>query len=105
MKEYKLEPKTKGVSGHVLLSLPSYLERLKMLKEAGVNQGEVSASEMDTVIVLMEKIPQFVKEIKVTIDGDKIESFDDLGMYQLGTQVINEIMGVLAGGIPAKGKI
>ena len=105
MRQYTLEPKTKGVSGRVVINLPTYAERLKFAKEAGVSGDDLSGDPgLGIMIGMLEKIHPFIEKIDLDVDGEKIDTFEELEMYQKGTLVINEIIAVVTGGIPSKGK-
>lgn len=105
MKTFKFEPKTPGFTGHVEVRMPSYAERLGIVSAMGLKvdpqSGEVDATaqDMDGLAAMIEKIPEFVKSVKLQYGETKITSYEDLETYNEGIAVCNEIMKLLTEGV------
>jgi hypothetical protein len=97
------DPKSKlaGVDGYVLIKVPNYVERLKMMEAQGLS-GSADGTNLKTIIKVVETCNKFIVNVDCSIDGEKITSFEDLGVFQKGCIVINHIFSILAGGIPSK---
>ena len=105
MKELKYEVKAKGWSGHVMIDMPSYKEKLAILKEVNIKVGAGGAvasddNAMEMVEKLYAKMEKLVKAVDLVHEGGtEVKSLDDLGYYAEGQEVIQEIQGVLTQGI------
>lgn len=89
-----------GVDGIVLIKVPNYVERLKIMDAQGLKAG--GETDIKAIIKIVETCSKYIVKVEAKIDGQVIDSFDELGMFQKGVTIINHIFSVLAGGIPSK---
>lgn len=91
--------------GTVKLTVPSYVERLRIMKELNfkVVDGKVESNEdtLEKLAMSVEKLEKFIKEvlIKVKSTGEILTSVDDLGAFQEGAVVISELTAYLSRGV------
>lgn len=104
MKEFKLDVtkiagmgKFDGISGHLIIKVPSMKERLAMMKDSEIKSSNVG---MDEVVKLMEASALCVSSVDVDYLGEKYTSFEDLGYYEFGSVIVNYVSGVVMNGIP-----
>jgi len=98
MLEYKYIPSSEEITGHMIIRVPSVKERLTLIKEAGINAK--GANEMDTMVKLMDKVNDYVKEMDITKGDVNCKDFDSLSHYDFGMEIINEVSTILMSGIP-----
>jgi hypothetical protein len=78
LKEYE------GITGEIVLSVPTYMERLKLIKGCGFRmdaKGEVGLGDedgFDAFIKLVESSKKYYKKVDVKIDEVRIRNFDGL---------------------------
>ena len=102
MKEFKFLPKVDGVTGHVLLKVPGYMERMKIAQKAGISsEGNI---DIDKVMALMGEMQKYILSVDIKVGTEKCTDIEDLGMYQAGVECINACVAVLSGGIPTPKK-
>lgn len=98
---YKHEIKG-SLEGFVSLEMPKYLERIEIMKSLSfeTKDGEVeSAKRVEPAIKLYAMLEKHVREVSLKHGELEIKSLDDLGYYQDGVKVINELGAVLIGGV------
>jgi hypothetical protein len=104
LKEYTYTPQISGIKGSLLLKVPSYVERLKIIKEQGIGLTDANNIDIDNVIKMFELAQKYILKVDIEMGKEKIKDLEELGMYQKGVEVINGAVGILAGGIPSEGK-
>lgn len=92
--------------GSVSISVPSYSERLRLMKSLNfkvAEDGKVEANEdtLEKIACSVDKLSEHVKSvsIKVKSSGESINSLDDLGVYQEGAQVLSDLTVYLTRGL------
>jgi hypothetical protein len=111
VKEFDYKPKTMKdgnllFEGIVKLKVPSYYERLELIKKVNFQsneKGEVENNKhyIDSLIKLAMLTKDFIKEVDVlrVEDGFKYVSFDDLSFDKDGSLLIEEIGHAVLNGI------
>jgi hypothetical protein len=103
--DYKLEiVSVEGMSGYVILKVPSMKERLQMLKESGIS-GVSDGAGLETLIKMMDKLGDFVKEVNLKYEEYEFGDLETLGHYAFGMAAYTEIASVIMNGIPAGKKL
>lgn len=91
--------------GSVEMSIPSFSERMKILKEINYKSesGQVDASSdnLDKFSKSVEKVKELVGSVNIKIksSGEEIKTLDDLSYYNEGTAVLVELTGLMQSGI------
>jgi len=91
--------------GMIEISVPSYVERLRIMKELNfkVVDGKVETNEdtLEKMALQVEKLGTFVKSVNVKMkkSGGNITSLDELGFYNEGATVIMELSGYISRGL------
>lgn len=99
--EYKFKPKDEYIEGYILVKIPSFMERMKILQKAGVSDLDQNVSKMFEILEACSK--NFI-EINIEIDGNKCHDLDSLTSYEGGLQTVFEALGVIIGGVPNEKK-
>jgi hypothetical protein len=100
MLDYKLEISgIDEVSGHVIVKVPSMKERLKLLKDAGVNDKN-SELGMDLVIQMMDRVSEFVKSAEIKVGDQKFSDLEAIGHYAFAMEIFQQVSAVIMNGIP-----
>ena len=103
MKEMTYKVKADGWKGTVVINMPSYKEKLAILKEmkikVGANGAEAVDDPMEFAERLFEKAESMVKSVDLSFGGEKFKDLDSLGYYAEGQAVLNELQGILTQGI------
>lgn len=104
MKEYTHEIKTEGLRGWVKVNVPSFRERLAMLKELGINVsgdgasfgdvGDLGVKALDKVNELLVDMEVFAGEVKFTK-----ENLGEFEYYTAFNEFLAEMQGLLFNGI------
>jgi len=96
----------KYFEGVIKIKLPSYKERLELIKslKLGVDSsGDVNShsERFDSAIELLTIVESHVISVDLVQLSDEsvINSLDDLGYSQEGSQVINDLGNMLVGGV------
>ena len=92
--------KIQSMKGTVIVQVPNYVERLKLMEQAGLSK--MDSKDFGAVIKIVELAQKHAISVDVEADGEKINNFEDLGIFQEGVAVINYIFSILVGGIPLK---
>lgn len=92
--------KLTGVDGSLIVKVPNYIERLKLLDEQGISGKQEDG--LKSAIKIVELAGKYVIKTDAVIDGEEIKSFEDLGIFEQGVKIINHVFSILANGIPAK---
>lgn len=99
-------PKGEVFEGYVMIRMPKFKERLALIKGLGIStdeKGEVGMNDDS-----LEKAAQLVGiahehvesvQLKHVESGIEFSSMDDLDMYEEGTQLIQEIAGMVINGV------
>lgn len=97
MKLYKHEFKgIDGVKGYVVLRMPTFAERMSISREVTTN-GEV---DLDKAMGLIEKVPEYIEEIKVSVYEQDCKTFEEISYYDVAIPMVSELMTVLIQGLP-----
>ena len=102
MKLFEYVPK-KDFEGSIVLKVPQYKERLKLLKECnfklGAN-GDIinNDSQFDSIEKLAEITEKHIEKVNLTCNGNEIKSVEDLGYYAEGVELLNEVGGLILNG-------
>lgn len=103
MKQLEFIPKTEGFSGSIVLEIPSYKEKLAILKEVGVKVGkdgvDSGSDPMELVGKLYAEMEKRVKSVNLKYGEVEFKSLDDLGYYAESQAVIQELQAILTGGM------
>jgi hypothetical protein len=102
MKEIKYIPTVEGFSGYIILNLPGHEERTRKALMLGNDQDKVKST-----MTFFANVKEHTKEVNLTFgegeDAVSFSSIDELGYYEEGFEVINELGLVLTKG-PKLGK-
>lgn len=108
MLEHKYDIKEDGFDGYVKIKVPSYRDRMKMMQEMNLKISANGELEQGNIIESLDKLyvvlADHVSEVKVKYGEHNFEDLDELGSYQEGTAVINELTQVLMSGLSLSGK-
>lgn len=104
MKQFIYKVKEKGFSGEIVLDVPSYKEKLAIIKSLNMKVSkdgieEASVDPMEMAEKLFETMEKYVKKVDLEYAGEKFSSVDELGYYEVGQKVIQEIQHVLTNGM------
>jgi len=107
MKLYKFEPKelysldgeklSSPFTGYVELQIPTYKERLTLVKEVGMFDEKQAMNNLDKMFEIVESR---VKEVKMKYGNEEFNSLDELSYYSEGSLIINECGKIILQGIP-----
>lgn len=109
MKKYRYSPETittiegatikSPFSGFVEVEIPSYTERMDILKSLNFSDKDgINVESGQKVIKLVEK---HVVNVSLSFgESEKINSLEELGYYKEGTELINGISAIIVQGIP-----
>lgn len=93
-------------SGYVKIKIPRYKERIKRLREMGLQgeDGKLEASMADRVSQaekMLDLVEEHVTEVKLEVIATKrkIGSLEELEIYKEGAEFINKIGGAILGGV------
>lgn len=90
--------------GEIKLDLPSYKERIQMVKALNFktenNKAEVGDNNIDEALKVLDLVEKHVKAVDLvrSADGLEFKSLEDLGYDSDGSELINEIGRVILGG-------
>lgn len=109
MKEISYNPKDLSADcpfeGKITLKVPSYKERLEMIKQlnfkvGGSGEMEPQTSKMDSAIDMVDLLEKHIAcvDLKAS-DGSEVKSVDELGYWVEGAKLINDLANILLGGI------
>lgn len=102
MKLFEYKPK-KHFEGMITIKVPQYKERIKLLKECNFklsNDGDLQADneQFDSVEKLLEITEKHIEKVALVHDKKEINSVEDLGYYVEGTELLNEVGGLILNG-------
>lgn len=109
MLEIKFEPKTPGFTGHMQVLAPSYVEKLRLMKELGFGMDEENKidlskfekmSTLDKAEIVLSKAVPFIKSVHLKYEETTV--VDDVKMlehYEQGIHVIMEVFTFLCQGL------
>ena len=99
MKTFDYKPQNESFEGIVKVDLPTYKERIDLVKQIGTDITEANAiNKAGDILKLVEK---HVVSVDLThANGAKFKSLDDLGYYKEGSEIVNELGMVVLNGIP-----
>lgn len=108
MKEFKYVPKAdSGFKGSVVVSVPKYKKRMSLLRECNFKMSkggelETGLEQFDSLDKLISITEDHVVSVSLTYDNvdetSLIESIEDLGYYQEGVELINELGNLILSG-------
>lgn len=87
----------------ITLKVPQYRERLKLLKECNFqvsNEGELNAGQgqFDSLEKLVEITEKHIEKVDLKFEDQEIKSIEELGYYTEGTELLNEVGGLILNG-------
>jgi hypothetical protein len=108
MKVYKYEPKMIGTpegevessfDGCIEVEIPTYRERLDLVKSMNIDPKNAN---IDHAVGLIVEVEKRIKSVNLNLKNtnEKITTFEELGYYQQGSAIINEIGRFIISGIP-----
>lgn len=102
MKLFEYVPK-KNFTGVIVLKVPQYKERIKLLKECNFKlgaEGEVTNNneQFDSIEKLAEITEKHIERVDLKMNDQEIKSIEDLGYYAEGVELINEVGGLVLNG-------
>jgi len=107
MKAYEYKPGTikslegeevqSPFKGSVEIQVPTYKERLEILKGLDIKKDEIDISQGHKMIALVEK---HVSKVDLKAGKESYKSVEDLGYCREGTELINHIGSIVVSGIP-----
>lgn len=114
MKIFKLTPE--GFEGHIEILLPTYADRLQYAAEAnfkigkaedGQNQVEINKENLLSMVNIMKKVPEHIKDVKIKHieSGMEFNSKEDMLSDSIFDSVMQEIAGILLNGVRLGGKL
>lgn len=102
---YQLKEET-GFKGIIVVSIPSRMERLKMLQDIRFSLGsdgkaQLSSDHMEFAIKQQKMVEDHVKkvDIEVVSTGQKVYDLKDLDVFSEFNLIVNEISEILINGI------
>lgn len=108
MLEIKFDPKTEGFSGHLAVLVPSYIEKLRMMKQIGIKvnkEGQVDMAnfnDLDVIekaeIVLINVIP-LIKSVDLKYGEHEIKDVKSLEHYDECLPVLMEVFSFVCQGL------
>lgn len=94
------------LQGKAEISIPSYQERLKYIKQCNFKSNksgevQISGDDMDALSKMIEIAEKHTKTVQMIReeDGTQFNSFQDLSYDSEGCEVINQIAGAIIGGV------
>lgn len=103
MKEFDYVPRSEKFVGVVKLKVPNYYERVKLVQtmQVGIKGGELtSEDQLGSVLKMLDIAKTHVVSIDLACEGMKLNSLEELSYFAEGTEMINELAGVVLSGIP-----
>ena len=104
MKEFRFVPKKEsGFEGHVMLKVPKYKQRIRILRECNFNidaAGEMGkgAAQFDSIEKIIEVTESHVLSVELKYGETVIGEIEELGYYQEGVELLNEIGNLILSG-------
>jgi hypothetical protein len=96
---YKLEINENGFKGFAEINIPSFVERMKIVKDSEIKDG-VKLEEIEKVVYLVDMTKKQTSKIELKHDsGLDIKKIDELELYQEGLGIIYKISGTILNGI------
>lgn len=95
---------TEFFEGTVEIDVPSYVERLRIMKELNfkIVDGKVETNEdtLEKMAKQVEKLATAVKSVNLKLkkSGEEIKTIDELGFYSEGAAVIMGLSGYITSG-------
>ena len=103
MRTIEFTPSKEGWTGTVSLEMPSYLERIKLLKELNLKgsgkEVEISDETWDMAAKMVEISQKYTNGVELSFNGKEFRSLEDLEYYKEGVEVINEIAQTVINGV------
>jgi hypothetical protein len=89
-----------AMSGVIEIEVPTYKERLTLIKTLGFNDETKKDKSFDSCLELVDIVEKRVKSVNVSIEksADKITNLEDLGYYKEGAEIINDIGRLIISG-------
>lgn len=87
MREFKFDlSKHKKIKGELVLGIPSYRQRLMMIKECSFKMSdkgevEVGAETIDSIVKLLDISKPYFKKVELECGDIKVKSFDEMEEY------------------------
>lgn len=107
MREFTFVPTTAGFTGTMTINVPTYSEKLGLMKELGLNftkEGEINLAEVEErgylsmMEIALSKVNGYIKDAKLKF-GDKEINKDDLEYYEECMPLIMEVFMFLVKGL------
>ena len=86
-----------GFEGSVEIEMPTYPERIKLIKEHGLHKVS-DDNAIDQAEKMLDIVAKRVKSVTLFFGGEAIDNLDELGMSAEGAAVINDIGKTLISG-------
>lgn len=106
MRLHKYLPTTEGFTGHLMIKIPTFMERMDFLKEMGLDissEGtEIKADvkmSLDLIRMMYSKVLDLVQEVHLKYGDTEIKDKDDLQVYEECLPLIMEVAEVLKNGL------
>jgi hypothetical protein len=114
MIEVKFEPKTNGFTGHVMVLVPNYFEKIDMMKELAKSGIKMSDFERFQTMETDEKfsvlsalspiIPTLIKSVDLKYGEIEVKDVNILLHANEGLEVLFEVFGLAMEGYSLQGK-
>lgn len=86
------------MSGEIELEVPTYKERLTLIKTLGFTESELDKS-FDKCMGLVDIVEKRIKSVNIKLDtGEEIKTLEDLGYYREGAEIINDLGRLIISG-------
>jgi hypothetical protein len=91
MKEIKFAPKVEGMSGEVILAVPTYKERSAYLKEMAKLKSGEEVDSAGLASFLYDLAVKHLVSFKVELENQMFDSLDELEYYKEGSEFIQSV--------------
>jgi len=100
-KEIAYKPQNQGWSGSVTLKVPTYKDRLKMAQQLGISKDLMNDPDKQMALAdtLFSKVEEHVSKVDLKWGDEEFKSLEELGYFEEGTEVVNELAACLCQGI------
>ena len=92
------QPLTDSMEGTVQMEIPTYKERLSLIKAHGIMNEKID--EIERADKMLDLVEKHIKAVSIRLkSGEEINSITDLGYFQEGTNLTNRLGRLLIGGV------
>lgn len=100
MKEIKHEIKRDGLSGHVVIKIPTFKERLTIFKNAGVTgMANLEEAGLDLFMKSYDEIEKLVVSLDIKCGDHTFTSLEEFSYYAEFQELLAELTTLFFGGI------